>query len=134
MAKHLCYSNSLTSVTNIVTTSSAVTFTVPYACKCNSPQTFFLQFPTLMGELTTAQLAYLSTCNRTYPIVDANFTQVPGSIFTNNSTWLFARVCRNNIRYYQLVNYIQAPTASTTTAATTSIMKTEESSDESEDE
>ena len=130
MAKHLCYSNSLTSVTNIVTTSNAVTFTVPYACKCNSPQTFFLQFPTLMGELTTAQLAYLNTCNRTYPIVDANFTQVPGSIFTNNSTWLLARVCRNNTRYYQLVNYIQAAAA----PATTSNTETEEASDEPEGE
>lgn len=50
MAKHLCYANSLTSVTNITPTTDAAVFTVPYACKCNAPQTFFIQFPTLMGD------------------------------------------------------------------------------------
>ena len=127
MAKHICYANSLTSVTNITTTTDAAVFTVPYACKCNSPQTFFVQFPTLMGTLTTSQLAYLNTCNKTYQIVDSTFTQVPGSIFTNNSVWLLARVCRNNTRYYQLVNYTYtAPAAATTTSTITP--STEESS------
>ena len=120
MAKHLCYANSLTSVTNITPTTDAAVFTVPYACKCNAPQTFFIQFPTLMGALTTAQLAYLNTCNKTYQIVDSTFTQVPGSIFTNNSVWLVARVCRNNTRYYQLVNYTYtAPAAAASTASST---------------
>lgn len=130
MAKHLCYSNLLTSVTNVTTTSTAAVFSVPYSCRCNSPSTFFLQFPTVMGTFTTAQLAYISTCNKTFNIVDANFTNVPASIFVNNATWLVARVCRNNTRYYQLVNYKY--TASTSTPATTSTKTSSDSPSEDE--